>query len=121
MSVDTKQFITCIQNLRNEDGVYILQLDSTNPQKTWAIVAGWQDGFEETPSDSYSKDKYRICIKLAYQPSYYMLQSDYNLDWTMPDRYGMVDDTEIPIFDNTNLETCISHLVNRFMLLYKNS
>lgn len=95
---------------------YHWYLGTDNDDNDWCIVLGWCDGFDSNEIDSYSDDTYRLCIKLAYQPSNSLLQCDYNIDWLMPydEKTNDVDDTEIPIYKDTNLNIEIDWLLNKF-------
>ena len=68
----------------HDNGTYYWYLGQDDNNNDWAIVLGWQDGFEEDKNDDCTNGTWRMCVKLAYQPSNSMLQCDYNIDWLMP-------------------------------------
>ena len=51
-------------------------------KKTWALVFGWQDGFDPAKNPTpFQYENYRICGKLAYNDS---AMKEYDMDWLMP-------------------------------------
>lgn len=76
---------TCWVRLKDDD------------ENTWAVVIGWQGGYEHRQSD-YSIGEYWLCAKVAYQPKRSLMQ-EYDIDWLMPydEASGEVDDTETSI------------------------
>lgn len=74
-----------------------------NKGNVWAIVLGWQDGFENADGSTE-----RVCGKVAYQPSNSAMQ-EYDIDWTMPydDGTSEVDDTEVEIKGKEDLQWLI--------------
>lgn len=51
-------------------------------KKTWALVFGWQDGFDkENNPTPFQYETYRICGKIAYNDS---TMKEYDIDWLMP-------------------------------------
>lgn len=97
----------------HDNGTYYWYLGQDDNNNDWAIVLGWQDGYEEDKNDDCTNDTWRICIKLAYQPSNSMLQCDYDIDWLMPydKKTGEVYDTEYPIYPNSNIALYVHYLL----------
>lgn len=118
---DSKKFIQYVKDLRKEEySTCMLHLDGTNFDKSWAIVAGWSEGFDPAYADSFSKKDSRVCVKLAYQPSNSAMQCDYDIDWQMPMLNDSdVDDTETAIYDDTDIESVVNNLISHFKLKYK--
>lgn len=112
-----KQFTEAVKRMKqtHENGTYHWNLDVYNHNQ-WAIVLGWADGFEEDPNDECMDGTYRICAKLAFQPTNSMLQCDYDIDWLMPydENTSEVDDTEISIYPESNLENIIYYLLGQY-------
>lgn len=105
--------------INGADGTYYHYLNK-NEEKHWAIVVGWASGwggsiFEE--GDNCIKGDYRISAKVAYQPSNSIMQSDYDLDWTMPydDETGEFDELDIAIYPDTDLTKAAETLLNYFL------
>lgn len=63
--------------------------------RMWSIVIGWQDGYDPSDSNLYSDGTWAICTKIAYQEPDNMMQTDFDIDFTMPydEATGEVDDT----------------------------
>lgn len=103
-----KEFETAVKLMKatHKNCTYHWYLDTDNNDNDWAIVLGWQDGYEEDEDDVCMDGTYRLCAKVAYQPSNSIMQCDYDIDWLMPynKETGDVDDTEIPIYQDTNLK-----------------
>ena len=97
----------------HDNGTYYWYLGQDDNNHDWAIVLGWQDGYEEDKNDDCTVDTWRICIKLAYQPSNSMLQCDYDIDWLMPydKKTGDVYETEYPIYPNSNIALYVHYLL----------
>lgn len=97
-----KQFQNAIEEMRKThcNGTYHWNLDVDDKRNQWAIVLGWQDGYEEDPEDDCTDGTYRLCAKLAYQPTNSLMQCDYDIDWLMPydEETGEVDDNEMSIY-----------------------
>ena len=89
----------------NEDGCTYWQTLDVIDGKEFAIVLGWQDGFD-------TEDGYELCMKLAYLPTN-SLMSEYSVDWLMPydEKTGDVDDTEICVGNGENIEEDINWLL----------
>ena len=97
----------------HDNGTYYWYLGQDDNNNDWAIVLGWQDGYEEDKNDDCTNGIWRICLKLAYQPSNSMLQCDYNIDWLMPYnlKTGEVYETEYPIYPNSNIALYVHYLL----------
>ena len=94
------------------NGTYYWILNTDAKNNNWAIVLGWSDDGDE--DDDYMDGTYRLCAKLAYQPHNSLMQCDYDVDWIMPynEESGDVDDTEIPIYSDTNIKEVIDWLLD---------
>ena len=97
----------------HDNGTYYWYLGQDDNNNDWAIVLGWQDGYEEDKNDDCTNGIWRICLKLAYQPSNSMLQCDYNIDWLMPYnlKTGEVYETEYPIYPNSNIALYVHYFL----------
>lgn len=111
----TEKICKAIKEMRlsHDNGTYHWYLGQDDNNNDWAIVLGWQDGYEEDKNDDCTVDTWRICIKLAYQPSNSMLQCDYDVDWLMPfnKKNGEVYDTNYPIYPNSNVALYVHYLL----------
>ena len=110
-----KEFTDAVISMRktheNETYYWILGTDESN--NDWAIVLGWSDGFEADETDDCMDGTWRLCTKLACQPSNSIMQCDYDIDWVMPynEETGETDDNELCIYPDTNIEETISWLL----------
>ena len=97
----------------HDNGTYYWYLGQDDKNNDWAIVLGWQDGYEEDKNDDCTVDTWRICIKLAFQPSNSMLQCDYDIDWLLPydPKTGDVCETEYSIYPNSNIALYVHYLL----------
>lgn len=88
-----------------KEGTWFYWLDRDEKDNDWAIVVGWQDGYEEDPEDDCTDGSWRLCAKVAYQPWNSVMQCDYDIDWTMPydEETGEVDDVEMSIYQDSDL------------------
>lgn len=95
-------------------GTYHWTLGRDENGNDWAIVLGWADGFDTEENDDCTLGTWRLCVKLAYQPWNSLMQCDYDIDWLMPydEESGEVDDTEVPIYPNTDLAETIEWLLD---------
>ena len=111
-----KEFINMVEFMRKNHGSNICYwiLGKDEFDNDWAIVLGWSYGFERDKSDDYSDGPYRLCAKVAYQPSNSMMQCGYDIDWLMPYNAESedVDDTEIPIYKGDNIRVIIAWLLD---------
>lgn len=103
----------------HENGTYYWLLGTDDAANNWAIVLGWNDGFEANETDDCTDGTWRLCSKLAYQPKNSIMQCDYGIDWIMPynEETGDVDDTEISIYPNINMIN-IEEIVDWFLEKY---
>lgn len=110
-----KEFIEAVAEMRRTHGygTYYWIIGEDDKGNTWAIVLGWQDGYEPEPDDDCMDGKWRICAKLAYQPNNSIMQCDYDVDWLMPyDEETMeVYDNEVSIYPNTDLQGVVNWLL----------
>lgn len=88
----------------NECGCCYLWLVRDDKDRDWAIVMGWQDGFDESDNGFYQLGTWNICAKIAYQSHNSIMQCDYDIDWLMPvcNEYGDVDGAETTIEGGEN-------------------
>lgn len=111
----TEKITKTLKEMRSshDNGTYHWYLGQDKDNNDWAIVLGWQDGYEENKNDDCTVDTWRICIKLAFQPSNSMLQCDYDIDWLMPynKKTGDVYDTEYPIYPNSDIALYVHYLL----------
>lgn len=75
-------------------GVTHFGLSSKDKANRWALVFGWEDGFDKDEDGSTE----RFCGKVAYQSTRSAMQCDM-MDWEMPydAKTGEVDDTDVEI------------------------
>ena len=110
-----EEFVTTVTDMRetHENGTYYWPLRTDSNNNHWAFVLGWSDGFDENEKDDYTKDTYRLCAKLAYQPHNRVMQSDYDVDWDMPydEKTGEVDNTGIAFYPDTNIKEAFNWLL----------
>ncbi len=109
--------IAIMLNAKDEGGCtyWYLQGD-IDPENNWAIVIGWQDGYEPDPANPFKDGEYQLCIKLAYQSRLSIMQCDFDVDWLMPmDENGEVDDTCEALDEHFDYKHEVDHLYERFM------
>ena len=89
--------------------LWLVQDDNRND---WAIVMGWQDGFDEKENGFYQQGTWNICIKVAYQSHNSIMQCDYDIDWLMPvcNEFGDVDGAELSIEAGVNWDKLADYL-----------
>ena len=99
------------------DGTYFWHLNTDDSGNDWAIVLGWSDGYEPDENDDCMDGTYRLCAKIAYQPSNSAMQCDYDLDWTMPydEETGETDYTEIAIYSDDSIDRIYSWLLTCYL------
>ena len=102
---------------QHKEGCYHWWLETDNNGNNWAIVLGWQDGYEEDDTDELSDGTWHLAAKVAYQPHNSIMQCDYDVDWTMPydEETGDVWDTDTTVYLNDNHKETIDWLINQFM------
>lgn len=102
-------------------GTYHWILDMNDDKNDWAIVLGYNKGYDNTEQDEFSDGEYRLCLKLAYQPNNSIMQCDYDIDWLMPynKETGEVDDTEIAIYSLMNVEKELEWLLKQYQRYYE--
>ena len=111
-------FINAVKEMtQHKEGCYHWWLETDNNGNNWAIVLGWQDGYEEDDTDELSDGTWHLAAKVAYQPHNSIMQCDYDVDWTMPydEETGDVWDTDITVYLNDNHKETIDWLINQFM------
>ena len=110
----TEQISKAIKEMRtsHDNGTYHWHLGQDD-NNDWAIVLGWQDGYEEDKNDDCTNGTYRICLKLAYQPINSMLQCDYDIDWLLPcnPKTGDIYESEYSIYPNSNIALYVHYLL----------
>lgn len=59
---------------------------NTDDNKDISIVLGWTEYPGKPPKyrDKYYDDGYRLAVKVGYQPSNSIMQSDYDIDFRLP-------------------------------------
>lgn len=115
-----KEFVGAVSEMRqtHHSGTYYWKLGEDDKGNVWAIVLGWLNGFEENPDDDCMDGTWRICAKLAYQPSNSIMQCDYDIDWMFPcdETTGEVDDlNEISIYPETDLTGVVEWLLEQYV------
>lgn len=98
---------------------YLDTIDNNN----YAIVIGWEDGYDEDSDDPCAYGTYRIAAKVAYQPSNSIMQCDYEIDWTMPydEETNEVYDTSVVLsLDDNYLEGTLSWLKKEAKIIIEN-
>lgn len=109
-----EDFKRAVKDMRenHSDVTYHWYLHTDDNDNDWAIVLGWQDGFESDETDDCMYGTCRLCSKVAYQPSNSIMQ-EYDIDWLMPydEESGEVYDNEVSIYSDTNLEDVIIWLL----------
>ena len=112
------EFVSAVEDMQRTkfNGTYHWILGRDENGNDWAIVLGWEDGFDAEEDDDCTDGTWRLCVKLAYQPWNSLMQCDYDIDWTMPydEETKEVDDTEVAIYPNTDLEETIEWLLERY-------
>lgn len=110
-----KQLENAIKEMKetHNNGTYHWKLSVDNKRNQWAIVLGWQDGYEEEPEDDCTDGTWRLCAKLAYQPTNSIMQCDYDIDWLMPydEETGEVDNNEVSIYSDSNAREVVDWLL----------
>lgn len=81
-------------------GVTHFGLSSNDKANRWALVFGWEDGFDKDKDGSTE----RFCGKVAYQSTRSAMQCDM-MDWEMPydEKTGEVDDTDVEITSKSDI------------------
>ena len=110
-----KEFMNAVEDMKKTkyNGTYHWILGRDKNNNDWAIVLGWADGFDKRENDSCTDGTWRLCAKVGYQPYNSLMQCDYDWDWLMPydEETKEVDNTEIPIYPNTDLMELIDWLL----------
>lgn len=80
-----KEFFKAVEQMKSthENGTYHWNLFDDN-DNNWALVLGWESGYEENPDNPFISETYGLCAKIAYQSKNNIMQCDYDIDWTMP-------------------------------------
>ena len=107
-----KSFIKMVDIMKRnrQDGVWIGYLDHNVDGKDYALVLDWQDGYD--PDVEYGDGTYGLCAKIAYQPSNSVMQSDYDIDWSLPtDSLGDVLDYEISFYAGIDVDKAFDWLM----------
>ena len=111
----TEKISKAIKEMRSshDNGTYYWYLGQDDNNNDWAIVLGWQDGYEEDKNDDCTNGTWRICMKLAFQSSNSMLQCDYDIDWLLPynPKTNEVYETEYSIYHNSNIALYVHYLL----------
>ena len=117
-----KEFKDAVNEMKTQKhpiGTYYWILQRENGLD-WAIVLGWNDGFDCTLKDEYLNGTYRLCAKFAHQSSKSIMQCDYVIDWFMPynEESGYVDDTEVSIYTCDDLDKTADYLWNCYLYYF---
>ncbi|HAU88200.1 MAG TPA: hypothetical protein DCW90_22815 [Lachnospiraceae bacterium] len=117
-----ERFQNAMQYMKDtpDSGTFVWYLNCDSNGKEWAIVFGWQDGYEAYPDDKFSDGEWHLATKLAYQPYNSMMQ-EYNFDWTMPynAETGEVYDNEITVYEDSNPSEIIESLLKVYSTYYE--
>lgn len=116
-----ESFINAVNKIsQHKQGCYYWWLDTDNNGNNWAIVLGWQDGYEEDNTDELSDKTWHLAAKVAYQPRNSIMQCDYDVDWIMPNyKDGDVWDTNITVYLNDNHKETVDWLIDQFLEMKK--
>ena len=118
-----KQFSKAITEMRRThgNGTYHWNLAVDDNNNQWAIVLGWQDGYEVDETDDCTDGTWRLCAKLAYQPINSIMQCDYDIDWLMPydEETGEVYDTELSVYSPSDSESVVNWLLECYEDIFK--
>lgn len=116
-----ESFIKAVNEMaQHKQGCCYWWLDTDYNGNNWAIVLGWQDGYEEDDTDELSDKTWHLAAKVAYQPRNSIMQCDYDIDWIMPyDKDGDVWDTSTTIYINDNHKETVDWLINQFLEMKK--
>ena len=106
--LEFRTFAVAVERMRSTHcgGTYHWNLGQDDKGNNWAIVLGWSNGFDPDETDDYADGTYRLCVKLAYQPSDSLLQCDYDIDWLMPhdETTGEIDVVEFALIPELDLK-----------------
>lgn len=102
-----------------KEGCYFWWLDTDNEGNNWALVIGWQDGYEEDESDDLSDGTWHLAAKIAYQPYNSIMQCDYDIDWIMPydKKTNEVWDTDTTVYLKDNHKATVDWLLKQYELM----
>lgn len=81
---------------------------NTDDGKDIYIVLGWTQYEYDSDNTKYYDDGYNLAVKVAYQPSNSMMQSDYDVDFSLPCNLntGEIDnDFEYLLTDTTDFNS----------------
>ena len=110
---NTKSAILNLAKTKDKEETHFIVLQNRNKIR-WAIVVAWVPGFEEVnfTDDDFSDGEYRICAKVAYQPTNSLMQ-EYDIDWLMhyDEETGDVDDTETTVGSYDDIDDVINWLI----------
>ena len=61
-----KSFTNAVKEMaQHKEGCYHWWLETDNNGSNWAIVLGWQDGYEEDDTDELSDGTWHLAAKVA--------------------------------------------------------
>lgn len=105
--------------IQHKEGCYHWHLGIDNNKNNWAIVLGWENGFEENKDDEASDGTWHLCAKVAYQPNNSIMQCDYNIDWIMPhdEKSNDIWDTDTTVYLIDNHKATLDWLLKQFNLM----
>ena len=112
----TKQIRNSVVSLYKEKcGCCHWHLLTDDKSRRWSIVVGWSYGFDEDEDGYFSDGAWQICSKIAYEEKDNAMQTDFDLDFTMPfDEDGFVYDTCSSIAKSVDWENLADNLLKQF-------
>ena len=86
--------------------------------REWSIVLGWNNGgYEDSDNENYYIDEgCAIATKIAYQEQNCIMQTDMDIDFSMPfdEKTGEVDDTRSEVSRNADFLKLADELLKTF-------
>lgn len=80
-----KGALEAVTNCLNDPSVTAWSVLDERKDGTFAIVAGYVDGFDERENDLYGQNGARLCLTIGFLPRKSMM-TEYGIDW-LPPRY----------------------------------
>ncbi len=119
-----KNIITSIPSDKTYTGCWFWRLGQIGDHD-FAIVIGWEFGYETDKLDPLCHNNHHLAIKLGCQPHRSIMQCDFEVDWTMPydPKTGDIEDTCTAIYTYDSqeyLEMLISNLIETYILYRDN-
>lgn len=124
LAKNIKNIITNIPADNAYTGCWYWRLGQIGNQD-FAIVIGWEPGYETDKQDPLCWDNHHLAIKLGYQPHNSIMQCDFDVDWTMPydPETGNIEDTCTAIYTYDSLEyleMLVSSLIETYTRYHDN-